>query len=194
LARYLALDWDHKQLRIVSATVSGRVVRIEKAVLIEETQSPNPAEAEVLGQRLRDHLKTAGIAAAPVLACLGRDRLILKEVRYPQVSAAEEPAVVRFQTTKELTGSIDEVIIDFAPISESVTGGEKRSLALIARRELLAAHQTVCRAAGLKLEALVPRPFGTLAALKQSLSSSAAAVLAFVRHSRGRFESDRELG
>ena len=106
---------------------------------------------------------------APVLACVGRDRVILREVRYPAVAAGEEPAVIRFQVMKELTDSADEVIIDYAPLGEAAPGEERRALVLTIRRELLAAYQALCKAAGLKLLSLTPRPFGTLACLRASL-------------------------
>ena len=45
----------------------------------------------------------------------GRDRVIVKEVRYPAVPEHEEPAVVRFQAIKEITDPPEEVTIDFTP-------------------------------------------------------------------------------
>jgi Tfp pilus assembly PilM family ATPase len=165
LKRFLALDWDHKQLHIVVAAVSGGVVRVQKTAVFAEEQTPNLGEAEALGQRLRAHLKEAGIAPAPVLACVGRDRVILKEVRYPAVKPSEEPALVRFQAAKELTEPMDEVVLDYATTGQAAAGGEQRALALIVRRELLNAYQALCQAAGLKLSALVPRPFALLACL-----------------------------
>ncbi|HLN27028.1 MAG TPA: hypothetical protein VK395_04750 [Gemmataceae bacterium] len=175
MARFLALDWDHKQLHIVAAVINGGTVRIQKTAVFAEEQTPNPAEAEALGQRLRDHLKEAGIAPAPVLACIGRDRVILKEVRYPAVKAAEEPALVRFQVAKELTDPLEEMVLDYAPTGEATPGGEQRALALIIRRELLGAYQTLCQAAGLKLAALVPRPVALLACLGGIADAQASA-------------------
>lgn len=168
MARHLALDWDYQQLRVVAATVRAGGLRLEQAVVWEEQQSPNLAEAEALGRHLRERLKSAGIAPAPVLACVGRDRVILREVRYPAVAAAEEAAIVRFQVLKELTDGPSEVIIDYMPQGEAVPGEERRALVLTVRRELLVAYQTLCRAAGVKLLALTPRPFGTLACLRES--------------------------
>ncbi|HLJ95945.1 MAG TPA: hypothetical protein VKU02_22410, partial [Gemmataceae bacterium] len=155
--------------RIVAATVRGAELRLEQAVVWEEEQSPNIAEAEALGRRLRERLKSAGITPAPVLACVGRDRVILREVRYPSVAAAEEPAIVRFQVLKELTDSASEVIIDYTPLDEGSGNEERRALVLTVRRELLTAYRALCHAAGLKLLALTPRPFGTLACLRESV-------------------------
>jgi Tfp pilus assembly PilM family ATPase len=166
LARFLALDWDHQQLHVVAATVSGGNVRIQRAAVWEEPQVPNPAQAEELGRHLRERLKQAGIAAGPVLACIGRDRVILKEVRYPAVAPAEEPALVRFQAVKELTEPADEVVIDYTPAG-TAPNGDRRALVLIVRRELLQAYQALCQAAGLKLVGLTPRPFGIAACLNR---------------------------
>lgn len=169
MARHLALDWDYQQLRIVAATVRTGELRLEQAAVWDEEQSPNCADARALGQRLRERLKSACIAPAPVLACVGRDRVILREVRYPAVAAAEEPAIVRFQVLKELTDAASDVIIDYTPLGEAAPGEERRALVLTVRRELLSAYQTLCQAAGLKLLALTPRPFGTMACLRDSV-------------------------
>jgi hypothetical protein len=96
--------------------------------------------------------------------------VILKDLRYPAVPDAEEPAIVRFQAVKELTDPPDEVVIDYARVGNG--NSECRALALIARRELLHAYQALCQAAGLKLAGLTPRSFGIAACIHQLIGSS----------------------
>jgi Tfp pilus assembly PilM family ATPase len=172
LARFLALDWDHQQLHVVAATVSGGAVKIQRAAVWHEEQTPSLAHADELGRLLRDRLKEAGIAPAPVLACLGRDRVIVKDIRFPPVPPEEEPALVRFQVVKELTDVPESAVIDYTLASKPGAAGERRALALIVRRELLDAYQAICRVAGLKLAALTPRSFGIVACLKQLIGTS----------------------
>ncbi len=172
MARYLALDWDHNQLHVVSATVSGGAVRVQHAAVFDEELSPNLPQAEELGKLLRDRLKAAGISPAPVLACIGRDRVVVKDIRFPKVPAAEEPAIVRFQAVKELSESPEEVVIDYTPTGEATASGEQKAHVVALRRELLAAYQGICKSAGLKLVGLTPRPFGTLTCLRRLAGTS----------------------
>src|SRR5262249_18323847 len=149
----------HQLLHAVSANVGRGAVQIQRAGVWPEQCSPDATTIATLGQVLRQRLKEAGIKPAPVLVSLGRDRVILKDIRYPQVPGAEEPAVVRFQASKELTDGADEVVIDYYPLADAGAGGERRALAFVVRRKVLAMYQELCRAAGLKLAGVTPRPF-----------------------------------
>ena len=171
MAKFLALDFDNEQLLVVSATMKSGGLRIQRALAWEEKQILTVATAKAIGQSLRDHLKAERIGAAPVLVCVPRERLILKELSYPPVPAADEPAIVRFQVLRELTTSPENVVIDYLPSPEPSPTGERRALVVVMPRDLLAAYRELCAAAGLSLAALVPRPFATAVCLGQQIKS-----------------------
>ncbi len=171
MARFLAIDWDQNQLHIISAEVSKGTVRVKRAKFWQESRVPNPALAVELGNFLKEKLKEANIPPAPVLACVGRDRLIVKDIRYPLVPDIEEPAVVRFQTVKELTDAAEDVIIDYVRSGPPV-GGEQKASALVVRKEFVEAYKTICETAGVKLLAVVPRSIGVAACLRKVMGTT----------------------
>jgi hypothetical protein len=166
LASFLAFDWDNREFHLVAANVSRGKVHIQHAISWREEQPVLPANAEQFGTRLRDELKKAGIAAAPLIVGLGRDCVVVREVRYPQVPPEVEVAVVRNQIIKDLTDSPDDVLLDYSPLAEPSRAGERRALSLVVRKDMVQALQTIARVAGLKLVAVTARPFGIAACYK----------------------------
>lgn len=138
---------------------------MEQVLTWASPESLTPASAERVGRKLREALKAAGVGAAPVLASIGRDRVILKEIHHPPVPASDEPALVRFQTAKELSESPDEVVIDYTPMTDERVIGECVAMAVVVRKEILRSLQGLCKGAGLKLAAVAPRPMGMAGAL-----------------------------
>jgi Tfp pilus assembly PilM family ATPase len=171
VARFLALDWDQNQLHVIAANIRGSAVQVQRASVWQEGQSPSPATAEDLGKLLRERLREAGIAPAPVLACLGRDRVIVKEVRFPAVPEAEEPAIVRFQAAKELTDAVEDVVIDYVTVP-GPEGADRKASALVIRRDVLETYHKLCAAAGLKLVALTPRLIGVSSCIRKVIGTT----------------------
>ena len=101
---------------------------------------------------MKERLKEAGVAPAPVRFVIGRDGLICRDLFYPDVPANEVAAIVNFQAAKELSMPPDEAVIDYVVTGVNGPQGEKRALATIVHRELLNAIQKTCQIAGLKLE------------------------------------------
>src|SRR5262245_12326748 len=180
MARFLALDWDAGHILVLAADVGKNGVTLERALAWPEEQAPAPASADAIGQRLKARLQEAGVAIAPLVIAVGRDRLVLKEIRYPTVPAHEEPAIVRFQAVKELSDG-DEVVIDYQA-TDAAEPGERKALAVALKKTLFSAYQDLARAAGLKLVGVAPRAFGALASLQRLATpapeaGSAVAVL-----------------
>lgn len=161
MARYLALDWDAGHILLLVAEVGKSGTAIERALAWPEDQPPGPGTAEAIGQRLKDRLREANIAAAPLLIAVGRDRLVLKEIRFPAVPLHEEPGIVRFQAVKELADG-DDSVIDYQA-TDGAEAGERKALAVALKKSHFAAYQSLARAAGLKLAGVAPRSFGTMA-------------------------------
>ena len=155
VSKYIAIDLEPDGIFVVAGSARGGHVKIEQALSWTEADGEAPPTlagdtAKRIGEQLRDKLKAAGVANAPVLISVGRGRVILKELRYPAVPATEEPALVRFQAMKELSDATDEVVLDYTPLSNGAPEGERRSMAVVIRKDLFAAIQQMCAAANLK--------------------------------------------
>jgi Tfp pilus assembly PilM family ATPase len=170
LARFLALDADSSRIQVVSANIKGSSLRLEKATLWAEDPPLSLGNAAEIGRRLAEKLREAGIAPAPLLVCVARDRVILKDVKIPPVAPHEEPAVVRNQARREFTESGADVAIDYVPLADNGNGAEHKVLIVSLRREVLQAYTAMAEAAGLKLGGVTPRPFAFYAGLQRAIS------------------------
>jgi Tfp pilus assembly PilM family ATPase len=175
LSRFLSIDADAHGLFVAAATLrGGGAITLEHVLTLgDETAPLSPANATDLGARLKELLRQAGVRPAPVLLCIGRDRVIPKAVRHPPTAPAEEPAVVRFQALRELTENPDDVLMDYIPVGEP-TAGERQALAVFVRKQVVQAARDLCETAGLRLAAVTPRPFAALAAARYAFATGAA--------------------
>jgi Tfp pilus assembly PilM family ATPase len=163
----LALDWDNHEFHLVAGSVRRGKVHIDRAVHWREETPFTPAQAEEFGKRLRQRLAESGVSPGPVIVGLGRDRLVVKEIRYPQIDPAEEPNLVRMQIYKELTEAPGDVAIDYCPLAETDRNGQRRALSLVVRKDLVEGIQEACRVAGLKVIAITARPLGIAACYRR---------------------------
>ena len=169
MSRYLAIDPDGPGLLVIAGTIVKGAVAVEQAAVgPDDLPVFSPATAGVLGAALKELLKASGIKAAPVLVSLSRDRVILKEVKYPPCAPEDEPAIVRNQVIRELTDTADDVVMDYVPLPPAADG-QRRAQVVFVRKDLILGVQALCDAAGLKLVGITPRPFAATAALRASL-------------------------
>jgi hypothetical protein len=167
LASWIILDWDQDQFHVLCAQSARRGVQVTQAATWTHPEPFTPSTADRVGKALREFLNTAKIVNAPVVVGLGRDRIFLKELRFPQIEAHEEANLVRFQTAKELTESIENFAVDYVHLNG--TSSDRQIMTVAARRDMLLMLQTLCQSAGLKLHAVTPRLFGFAHALTRAV-------------------------
>ncbi len=176
MAYLLAIDWDQQQLHLVGVRTQRKGMQVDWAADWTMGEDLTARSAEAIGKRLRDFLKAEHIAAGSAIVAIGREKVILKEIRFPAVAASEEPTLVRFQATKDVTEPPDMLECDY--IHRPVSGGEKQALAVLCRKDVLAAVRAMCRGAGLKLLGVAPRPFGAPYALERTLQAGGSTFAA----------------
>jgi hypothetical protein len=169
LARFLAIDADSSIIQVLAGQVKGGHVRLERWFQWEAGSSLSLSGADEIGRVLRERLREERIAPAPLLGVVGRERVVLKELRIPSVPEHEEPALVRFQALKELADSGDDVVLDYVPLGPAGPQG-KRVQCFRHARDLVKSFRRLADAAGLKLQAITPRPFALLASWRHARS------------------------
>ena len=179
----LAIDLDPEGLLVVSGPAGRGAVRVEHAhAWLPGNEHGPPAltaeNAKKLGADLRARLDAAGIPPGPVLVGIGRDKVILKEVKYPGVDPAEETRLVYGQAARELGDLRGDTVLDYAPLPDSGEGVERRALVVVLKAEFLDAVKAFVEAGRWKLAAVTPRPYAIAAGLAEAIANRKSPPLA----------------
>jgi len=176
LASWLVLDWDNDQFHVLSARASGADVKVSQVATFVPSEPLNGGSAERVGTALGAFLSAKGFSSGTVVVGVGRDRVFLKELLLPRGSLEphEEANIVRNQTGRDLTESVDHYVIDY---TEPMTGAEERHVTAVAmRKDMIAALQTMCQTAGFTLYAVTPKLFGVSEALRRAVGPAASPI------------------
>ncbi len=162
--RQLAVDWDARSLRVVQFRARHDRVEVVKALSVPipvDIPADNP---EAFGAFLRHVLEQARITDRRAAFCVPRDKVVVNTLTVPPTSLDELPAVVHFQSIKELPFAADEATIDFAVRGSFDPKSPADLLVAAARRAVLDLHRGIAREAGLRLEGIGLRPHANLVA------------------------------
>jgi hypothetical protein len=146
VSNFIAIDLEANGIYAVAGAARGGAKALRAVAWTGDDGDPPPAltldTAKALGEALREKLKAlGGAASAPALVTVGRDRVILKELKHPPVPPAEEPALIRFQAIREMSDSPDDVLLDYVPLGAAPgdAGGERRAMAVMLRKDVFRA-------------------------------------------------------
>ncbi|MDZ4820551.1 MAG: hypothetical protein SGJ20_16420 [Planctomycetota bacterium] len=155
MAKFLAVEWDNKEIRLVIARQRGNEAVLEQAKTIPLANSSGTAQS--ITKLLQDALNDQQLKRLECLATVGRPDIELKDLSLPPAPDHELPDMVRFQALRDFTHLGDDWPIDFIPLPGSAE--EQRSVMTGAISPTVLAEITqVFTAVDLKLQHLVLRP------------------------------------
>lgn len=176
MPEFLIVGWDRQHVSAVQAETRGTGVRLIGGWTGAFPEGMVPAQnPKAAGEWLRGQWSTAGLTAKSVWLMIPREDVILRHLELPNVADAELPDLVRFQTSARSAVSLDQVHLDFLPLSPTASRPGRDVLAVTLPRSVTTMLTTVLAAADRDLAGV-------------SLSSSALAAwctaIAHQRHPR----------
>ncbi len=178
MSRFVALEYDAREVRVLVAHDRGGTLALDQAWTV-------PIDAAVGGESrpagvgwlsaadtVAGRLSQARLGKAPALAAIGRASIELKQLTLPPAPDADLPDMVRFQATREFHGLTEDSKFDFMPLAGPET--EPRSvLAAALPAETVAQVRDFCTAAKLDLKRLVLRPCAAASLLNRTQPATA---------------------
>jgi len=167
--RFLAVDFDTRQLRIVQAERSAGQVRLHRLIAVDVPEALDVSDAQGFGEFLARQRAELRLKETDVVMNVSRGQAVLKPLTLPATARQEELAeMVRFQVEKQLPFAPAEAVIDFTIESHYVAEDSPRTnppgieiLAAAVRLPVLEYYKQIALSAGLRLSRLGLRPYAT---------------------------------
>ena len=129
--RFVAVDFDSRRLRVVSAKRTGAKADILKCHSVEVPADIAVGDAAMFGAFLRKALRKLHLGGKPVLMSVPRSQAVIKPLSLPAgTPQAEVAAMVHFQVDKELPFRVEDAVVDHIPggghygAADGATSGE----------------------------------------------------------------------
>ena len=135
-------------------------------------------DVDALTDTLKEFFKTHNLPKRVRLG-VSNQQIVVRHLELPRIEDAKErSAAVRFQAAEAIAMPLDEVVLDYQVIGETVTpeGAAKHRMIVVAAREAMIARVVdAVRAAGLKPEGIDLNAFALVRALSGSDTSEDSA-------------------
>lgn len=161
MPRWLALDWDNREARLVVASVQRGKVRIEEARAVPLPVGEGERSADELGAALGE-ARGGGRRRPGVLLGVPRAQFDLRFLTIDEPDEQLWPEVVRAEWQRELAPAQPEVQLDFLPRRADEGPRQPVTVATLPA-EQLPFYQAVASAAGLRPRCLLAAPFAAAA-------------------------------
>jgi type IV pilus assembly protein PilM len=175
--RILAIDWDHRNVRVVHALLRKRGPQVLSVQSCAIPPGVSPGHTAEFGRLIRDFLDQEGISTRNAVVDIPRDQAVVKMLRgLPPASPADMPGLIAMRFERELSFPASQAAIDFAESARDEQTGAHNMLVAAVQTDLLADYRAICEAAGLTLKRVGLRPFANCVSVN--------AVLDGARHER----------
>lgn len=160
--RALCLDWDRRNLRVVSARIGRGKFRLAEA---HSRRVPNNVDVDdpaAMGAFIAQTLASLRLRGRKVIVDVPRDKAVINRLKLAPTPPAEVAAAVRFQALRELPYPVDQAAIDFDILERDANKNIVEVLLAAVRNETMTRLRETCAAAGLTLSRVGLRPYANL--------------------------------
>jgi Tfp pilus assembly PilM family ATPase/Tfp pilus assembly protein PilN len=181
MARWLAYEWNDRELRVAVATPRSDRLVLEHLFDVnlrdalggaaaggEEPFRPSP---EDIGRCLAAALAARNIRRPTTFVTISRSFVELRQLSVPPVSDDDLPEVVKLQALREFTHVTEDWTIDYLSLDGDPTQPRNVLVAALSP-QLLAQIEETCRVAQLRPERLLLRPCASASLARRCLPLS----------------------
>jgi Tfp pilus assembly PilM family ATPase len=152
MADVLAIDWNAHRICGVQADVAAGSLKIQSSFSFDVPATlQDPGE---LGAWLKSQLQQARISAKNVLLTVPRADVVVRHLELPPVGDDELPELVRFQAASRSTIPLDQLALDFLPMSGRDGFQGREVLVASINRQKIRDTRAAIAAAGLDLSSV----------------------------------------
>jgi type IV pilus assembly protein PilM len=182
--RFLAVDFDSRELRIVRAGRAGPWAKMRAFCRVAMPKTLDAEDPRAIGAFLRETLQKRKLGRLPIVMNVSRAQAVLKPLRLPPGTDRSEIAgMVQFQVQQDLPFPIDEAVVDFT-VEREVVEDDLHGLDILAaavRQSNVEHYQAIAESAGLKLLRLGLRPYANARCAEACGTWAAGQVTALVQ-------------
>ena len=167
MAKYIAIEWDSLEVRVLVASSRGGNVGVDHAAAFPTPEANSPQELpSIIGQYIADNAKMLQVPAnSNCLIALGRGQVEARTFDVPPVPTDELPVIVEMQAPQQFSQMTEEWTLDFYPQQLDDDLQASSVLAAAVSPDTIADVIGICGPAGLTPTRISLRPLLTAALL-----------------------------
>jgi type IV pilus assembly protein PilM len=168
MSKVIVIDWTPQHLCLLEGSDTGSRVTVRKLTTLALPSGPGADKPDGTLPQLRAMLAGYADSDARVLLLVSRSQAVLRNLRVPDVSDAELPAIVQFQAMRELSIPVEQASIDYEPLALRDADGARQVVLAALQRDWVDQCQEAVRSEGLELHRIGLRPFATWRTFRQA--------------------------